>query len=184
MPCFQLHPKSLSGGDFVAAWFDDDQALWDDAILRRTERVLSEWKTPELSLWRPERGATPVLFNPNAIAVSQDLRDEFSKFRELEFLPVVIRDHGVFFVLHVISTLPLPPGIRAKFASSGNLVEIKSIPAVFDPPGGFFRFLHPAGSAGGRAGIATRAVYLTTSGAACVSGCAGEFLEARPIEDA
>ena len=65
-------------GEFTAAWFDDASATWDDPRLSREGPLAAVWDPPNLRLWRPERGATAVLFNPNALAVSPEVRDRLS----------------------------------------------------------------------------------------------------------
>jgi len=183
MPFFLLHPKSRSNGMFAAALIDDEACLWDDPRLRLGAEIGSSWQMPHLSLVQAGRRATSVLFNPNAIVVSEGVRDELSMFPELEFLPVDVRGHGVFFILHVVATVELPVDARAKFtpAPGGNLFTVEAFPAAFDPPFAFFRVLHPMGAAARRPGGVARAVYLTASAAERVHGCAGEFLEARPL---
>ena len=68
MTCFELVPKSLPDGSFAASWFDDEAFLWDDDRLRKPLPIGDAWIAPSLLLARGE--ATPVLFNPNAIALS------------------------------------------------------------------------------------------------------------------
>ena len=110
MSVFEVQPTSLPNGEFAAAWFDDESALWDDDRLHKARSLIEEWRAPSLRLFRPERGATDVLFNPNALAVSERVREELRRFSEVEFLPIAIEDCGTaFFVVHVtVAVEPLP----------------------------------------------------------------------------
>lgn len=103
MSAYELRQVSQPDGSFAAAWFDDRECLWDDDCLHRSDRLGQAWTPPQLRLHRPERGATPILFNPNAIAVSQEVRDELASFPEIEFLPILIDGHGMFFLFHVFA---------------------------------------------------------------------------------
>jgi hypothetical protein len=135
-----------------------------------------------LRLHRPEPTATPILFNPNALAVSKSVCDLLDEFEELEFLPVSVAGHGQFHILHVINAIELPPGSQARVAPapSGNIVEIHAFPEAFTPPQGFFRVLQPAGSASRGAGPrTTRAVYMGPRACAAVEQAASGYLEAR-----
>jgi hypothetical protein len=117
MAVFELRPASKSNGSFAAAWFDDDACLWNDKRLPSPASLASAWHAPSLKLHRPEDGATAILFNPNALAVSAGVRDELLSFPELEFLPVHIECHGVFHILHVTAAVELPTGSKARIAA-------------------------------------------------------------------
>ena len=181
VPVFELHMRSSADGGFTSAWFDDEACLWNDERLAMPRALVSEWVAPRLRLYRSEEKPTAVLFNPNAIAVSQKLKDELASFPELEFLEVLVQDHGSFFILHVITALELPPKSSARVASapSGNLVELHSLPESFVSPSGFFRIWHPNGSAARRAGLAAKPIYAGSEGKAAVQRVASQFLEAR-----
>jgi hypothetical protein len=181
MTCFELVPKSLPDGSFAASWFDDEAFLWDDDRLRKPLPIGDAWIAPSLLLARGE--ATPVLFNPNAIALSEGVKAELASFPELDFLPVSVRGHGAFFVLHVTAALDLPPGSNARLAPSpsGNLVQLHAFPPTFLAPFSFFRVRHPTSSAAGRAGYASKSVYLSEAGADCIRRVCGGLLEARPM---
>jgi hypothetical protein len=182
MPAFELHVRSKSNGGLAAAWFENAQCLWNDERLGTPVPLAGDWTAPTLQLHRPDQGATSVLFNPNAIAVSQGLRDELAAFSDLEFLEVSIAGHGRFFILHVITAIELPPhtSIRLAPAPSGNIVELVSFPDSFTSPSGFFRVLQPVGSAARRVGNTTRALYVGSVGKSAIERTAGQFLEARP----
>jgi hypothetical protein len=143
---------------------------------------LTEWIAPSLQLHRPDQEATPVLFNPNAIAVSKRLRDELAAFSELEFLEVSIDGHGTYFILHAITAIELPArtSVRIAPAPSGNIVELLSFHDAFTCPPGFFRVLQPVGSAARRMGNTTRALYVGSAGKQAIERSASLFLEARP----
>lgn len=180
MPVFEICPVSLANGDFAAAWFHDERCLWEDPDLFKAVRLSTRWNTPDLQLHRPERGATAVLFNPHAYAVSQGAKDELAQFPELEFLPVQIRDHGTFFVLNVVASCELPAGSGARIpgAPGYNIVDIQTFPASFEPSLAFFRVRQPPDSAAGRAGFCVRSIYTNSKGASAIVALAGSFLSA------
>ncbi len=182
LPAFELYPTSKPDGSFAAAWFDDEACLWGDDRLLTAEKLAAQWTAPKLRLHGPKQTATPVLFNPNALAVSKSVCDLLKEFEELEFLPVSVSGHGQFYILHVINAIDLPPGSQARVAPapSGNIVEIHAFPEAFTPPQGFFRVLQPAGSASRRIGPrTTKAVYLGPRGCAAVEQAASGYLEPR-----
>ena len=182
MPVFELGLTSKSDGSYAAAWFDDEARLWGDDRLSSADRLAAEWSPPALRLHRPGQGATPVLFNPNAVAVSKPIRDRLSEFRELEFLPVSISGQAEFHILHVVNAIELPAGSQARIAPapSGNIVEIHAFPEAFTPPQGFFRVLHPIGSASRNAGRrTTKGVYMGPVGRTAIEQLAGRYLEAH-----
>jgi hypothetical protein len=183
MACFELHPKSLSNGEFAAAWFDNAGFTWDDKRLRRAAALGTDWRPPRLALYRPERVATAVLFNPNALAVSEGVRDELAAFPELEFLPVEIEGRGVFFLLHVIESIELPAGSDFELAEvSGNLAQLNAFVPGFQPLHDFFRVRHPVGSAARRAESVSRAIYTSEHAARRIEAVAGSCIEARQVQ--
>jgi hypothetical protein len=186
MALFELRPVSRPDGSFAAAWFDDETCLWNDDRLSSPSALERKWVAPSLKLHRPEIGATPILFNPNALAVPERVKDELSSFSELEFLPVHIEGHGVFYVLHVTAAIELPAGCKARVAPapSGNIVQIEAFPRSFEPEFSFFRILQPLGSAARRVGASTRAVYLSESGARAIAASASGYLVASEVSGA
>lgn len=128
MNVFEIHPTSKADGSFAATWFDDETCLWNDDRLSLTAPIREAWVPPSLKLHRPLKGATAVLFNPNALAVSCALKDALASFVELEFLPVGIEGHGKFHIMRTVATVDLPAGSRAHIAPppSGNLVQIEA----------------------------------------------------------
>jgi hypothetical protein len=186
MAVYELRPASKPDGSFVAAWFDDEACLWTDERLLRPVSLANAWSPPSLKLQRPEAGATAVLFNPNALAVSDGLRDELAVFRELEFLPVHIEGCGTFHVLHVTAAVELPFGSKARFAAApgGNIVQIEALPSSFEPAASFFRILQPRSSAAGRVGATTRNIYLTRTGARAIESSAQGCLIASEVAGA
>jgi hypothetical protein len=186
MAVFQLKLASNSDGSFSAAWFDDDACLWNDERLSTVGSLATYWQAPSLKLYDPGAAATAVLFNPNAIAVSVDVRAELSSFAELEFLPLQIEGHGLFYILHVTSAIELPIGSQARVAPapSGNIVQIDGFPGSFEPEFSFFRILQPVGSAARRVAASTRAIYLNSNGARAIESSAGGYLVASEMADA
>lgn len=180
MSVFEIKPASLTNGAFAAAWFDDEECLWDVPSLHRAPRLQSDWTAPRLRLHRPEQGATPVLFNPNALAVSQGLRDELARHSELEFLPVHIENNGTFFILHATSTYDLPVGSSASANSvSKNIVDVTSFPSEFDPTAAFFTVKQPPESASGRANGCLRRLFANRLGAQSILAFAHGYLTAK-----
>jgi len=185
MNVFELAPVSLPTGAFAAAWFDDDACTWDDARLHKADPLERGWEAPQLHLHRPSPSATPVLFNPNAVAVSDAVRSELSAFGEIEFLPVQIAEHGTYFILHVVASIEIPKGCAVSQPSlgsnPGNVVLVHSFPPTFRSEHAFFRLLQPADSPAGRQRFCTRASYLSPVGRDAIeSACAG-FLHGKPL---
>ncbi len=180
---YEVAPASLSTGEFAAAWFDDEERLWDDHRLHKPQPILAEWQAPALVLHRPERGATEVLFNPNADAVSGGVRESLAQFPEIEFLPVEIVDHGVFFLLHVVACCAPPNGcvMRTAPAPSRNILEVNAFPAGFIPQHAYFRMSQPPNSAAGRAGYCTRHIFANAEGARALNAACGSYLSAHRI---
>jgi hypothetical protein len=186
MPVYQLKEISTADGlSFLAAWFDDAQYLWDDERLRRSSSLVADWVAPDLSLVRPDEGITDVLFNPRAYAVSVKIRDQLAHFPELEFLPVNIRDHGIFYIPHVIANCELPAGTDVVTLESpgSNIIEIISFPPGFASPYAFFRIRQPADSAAGRKGAMVRRMYMNEVGARAFETVAGKYLKAILVGD-
>jgi hypothetical protein len=181
MPVFEIFPSNGTDGNFAAAWFDDDECLWTDERLGTIDRIADEWHTPRLKLWKAASASTPVLFNPNAFAVSEEVRARLLDLEEIEFLPVSIEGHGVFYVLHVLKAIELPFGATARIAPepSGNLIEIHGFPEGFSPPEGLFRVLHPEGSAARRAHRVGKTLYAGPNGAQVIGTVARGYLEPR-----
>ena len=181
MPVFEIRPVSLSNGEFAAAWFDDESALWNDERLHKPESLLVTWQVPRLRLWRPERGATPALFNPNAYAVSAEVRSALAHCSGVEFLPVEIAGFGTFFILHVVEACEVPEGCSLRRAPppSGNIVELFSFPVSYAPGADFFRLLQPQDLAA--AGFIYTEIYVSIDGARAVEDACGRYLSAREV---
>jgi len=171
MTIFKIYPASKPDGSFAAPWFDDDAYLWDDARLASAAPVGEAWTTPILKLHCPARGATAVLFNPNALAVSDEMKDALASFTEIEFLPIRIEGQGEFHIMHIIATVELPAGTKARIAPSpsGNIVQIEGFPKWFATEYSFFRVLQPVGSAARRVGATTREIYASIAGARAIA---------------
>jgi hypothetical protein len=183
MPIFELKPLSI-GLDFAAAWFDDNACLWNDERLRSPASLLKEWACPQLKLYEPKRGATPVLYNPNAYAVSEDIRNKLSLFPELEFLPVHIENHGVFYIFHVVASCELPEGCvvsRPVPPKSGNIVKIETFPLSYEPTMSFFRVLQPKDSPAGKTGRTVIGIYTNSHGAQAWQAVAGQYVSATEV---
>jgi hypothetical protein len=186
MAVFRLHPASKPDGSFAAAWFDDETCLWNDERLSSVTSLAASWQAPSLKLHRPEAGATAVLFNPNALAVSEGVKGELLSFPELEFLPLHVKGHGVFYVLHVTAAVELPAGSKARIAPapSGNIVQIEAFPRSFEPKFSFFRVLQPVGSAARRVAASTRGIFLSAIGARAVESSARGCLATSEVAGA
>lgn len=180
---YEVAPVSLPTGGFAAAWFDDKERLWDDDRLHKPQPVLSDWQAPVLVLDRPEEGATEVLFNPGTYAVSSGVRKLLAEFSEIEFLPVEIVNHGMFFLLHVVASCAPPKGcvMRKAAGPSGNMFEVETFPADFVPRHAFFRFSQPPKSAVGRAGYCMPQIFANAEGARALDAACGSYLRARRI---
>ncbi|QSI76644.1 hypothetical protein [Niveibacterium microcysteis] len=178
MAVYELKPVSI-GPDFSAEWFDDEKCVWNDERLRCPVSLVHDWKTPKLKLHRAGRAPTAVLFNPNAFAVSQGVRERLSGFEELEFLPVEIEGHGNYFIPHIIASCEVPEGSqvsRPEPPVNGNIVQIKAFPANFEPTAAFFRILQPRNSPAGRKGRSVLAQYANARGAQAMVSVAGQYI--------
>jgi hypothetical protein len=183
MKVYELHPSSLPNGEFAAAWFDDEQLLWDDDRLHKAPSLIGDWRAPRLRMLREQQGVTDVLFNPNGIAVCDRVREALRPFSEIEFLPVAIARFVTFYLVHVTATIDALPEFSMRRAPppSGNVVELYQFPVDFACPAAFFRVRQPADSAAGRAGYCLPEIYVNDSGArAVMASCAG-YWEARPL---
>jgi hypothetical protein len=185
MPIYEIKPVSLPNGEFAAAWFDDDAGFWDDDRLLKPQSVVATWRRPSLILRRPERGATPVLFNPNAYAVSDEVRNKLAGFREIEFLPIEVAD-DTYFILHMIMSCEAPDGCRLRRAPppSGNIVELFAFPDNYMSDADFFRLRQPKDSAAGRAGYCTRASYASDIGARAMEAACSSYLNCVRLDAA
>ncbi|HET9553700.1 MAG TPA: hypothetical protein VFP50_12095 [Anaeromyxobacteraceae bacterium] len=183
MSVSKIHAASTPSGDFAAAWFDDERYLWDDERLRRATSLIAEWTPSKLQLADPSRGATEVLFNPNALAVSERVRAALGDFRELEFLPVEIDGAGTYYVLHALVAIAPPPGCSLRRAPppSGNIVEIFGFPQAFEPPSAFFRIQQPLDSAAGRRRSCHSHLFANARGAEAIAQTCGAFLVATEL---
>jgi len=186
MPAFELQPVSLPSGSFAAAWFDDEQCLWNDSRLRKPQSLRAFWNTPSLQLYRPQLGPTAVLYNPHAFAISEGMRDELSEFSELEFLPVEIKGHGLFYILHVVASLELPAGSRAHIpgAPGYNIVNIQAFPSSFEPSEAFFRIRQPALSAAGRTDSCVLSTFANARGAHAIRSLASAYISSFQVASA
>lgn len=177
-----IKPRSGAAGDFAAAWFDDAAFQWKDERLDRSEALLASWSPPRLRLIRPKRGATPVLYNPNVLAVSRELAEQLASWPELELLPIDVEDVGRYFLLHALVAVEAPRGTELRRAdTTGNIVQIVSFPPTFDPAAAFFRVRQPGYSIAGRAGLLHHWVFVTEAAERAVLAIAGEYLETRVL---
>ena len=182
MTIFKLRPVSLPGGDFAPTWFDNEKLLWDDELLHKPHPLLAMWQVPILRLLNPT--PTPVLFNPNAFAVSEAVRLSLAHFPEIEFLPIEVTGFGVFFVVHVTRALPLPDGSSVRQSPiSKNIVELFGFPKSYVPPADFFRVAQPEHSAAGMAGRCMSTIYTSADGARAMLAAAKGYLEPVQVDD-
>lgn len=175
MPVFRIQPVSLSNGEFAPIWFDDERMLWDDERLHRPQAVLTTWQAPRLRLLKPR--PTPVLFNPNAFAVSAEVRAVLEPSSAVEFLPIEIADHGVFFIIHVVGAVDVPPGTSLRHSPvSKNIIELFAFPGSYEPEAAFFRVAQPRQSAAGKGGFCLDTIYASAVGAQSIEeACCGYF---------
>lgn len=172
-----LKPKASPSGDLAAAWFDDPSFHWRDERLLRAEPLLPVWQVPELVLLRPRLGATAVLYNPSAFAVSEPIADAL-RTPELELLPIDVAGAGRYHLLHPLIALDTPKGASLRLSeTNGNLVQIRSLPD-FRPEARVFRFRHPRFSEAGRAGLLHPWIF--TNDAARFSGVS-EWIELHAV---
>jgi hypothetical protein len=179
MVIYRIKPASLPNGQFAAEWFDDAAFLWDDERLRKREGLLEKWESPNLQLRDPSLTPTPVLFNPNALAVSVTVRNQLAIFTEIEFLPINIAGHGTFYILHLLASeeIPTNSSVFQAPSPSGNVVNIYTLPSSFEPVSALFRMTQPKESAAGRAGSCVRGIFASAHGAkALLSACTGFLL--------
>jgi hypothetical protein len=170
-----LQPASTPKGDYTATWFDDERMLWDDERLHKPQPIRATWQAPSLRLLKPQ--ATPVLFNPNALAVCAEVRDALADFPEIEFLPIEVA--GTFFIMHVVMALEAPPGCSLRHSPvSKNIVELRAFPAGYVPPANFFHVAQPNDSAAGRGGFCMSTIYASATGAQSVLTACRGYLDA------
>jgi hypothetical protein len=182
MQIYEIKPVSLPNGEFAAAWFDDERRLWEDDRLHRADPIALKWQPPTLTLPRSERDVTDVLFNPNAYAVSANVRNALGNFPEIEFLPIAI-GKDTYFILHVLASFAPPSGcdLRRAPPPSENIIELFAFPAGYAAQADFFRVLQPKDSAAGAARCCTRAIYASPTGARAIEGSCGRYLWAREV---
>ena len=184
MNTFQLHPVSKKNGKFAPEWFDNEPCLWEDERLQKSASLLNSWTAPSLQLVHPQANATKVLFNPNALAVSESVKEQLYVIPGIEFLPVHIKGHTQFFLLHVTACVSLPEGSGHRRATpSGNIVEVFSFPKNYVPIHPIFRVLQPRDSAAGKVGFCTRAIYLNQQGAKQFESAANGLLKVQRLPD-
>jgi len=183
MTVFEIYRSSLPDGAFAAAWFDDEQALWEDDRLDKAPSLATEWSAPALRLLRPERGVTDVLHNPNALAVSARVGEELRRFPEIELLPIAIDGHGTFFVMHVTTAVEASADFRVQRVPvpGGNIVVLEEFPEGFVPPAAFFRVRQPRDSAAGAGGYCLSTIYATEAGARAIEAACSPYLSARVV---
>jgi hypothetical protein len=182
MSIFEIVPSSLPNGEFAAAWFDDEHQTWNDERLNMVGSLAGDWRVPRLQLVRPERGVTDVLYNPNALAVSGAVRERFSCFSELEFLPIAVEGCGPFFILRATATVEVTPGFSIQRSpTAGNIMVLHGFPTAYVPSTAFFRVRQPPDSAAGRAGYVVPCIYANAEGARAVEAACGAYLSARAV---
>jgi hypothetical protein len=182
MTVFKLQARSLPDGNFASTWFDDERLLWDDDRLHKAEPTLAKWQAPRLRLLRPR--PTPVLFNPNAFAVSNEVRAALDHLAEIEFLPVHIEGFETYFVVHVVVAVAAPHHCSLRRSPvSKNIVELFSFPSGYTPAADLFRVVQPDDSAAGRSGFCMSTIYATSAGAKSVMTACHDYLEALNVTD-
>jgi hypothetical protein len=118
---------------------------------------------------------TPVLFNPNAFAISTEVRATLAHLLELEFLPIEIAGFGTFFIMHVVAAVMAPQSCSLRRSPvSKNIVELYGFPPTYTPSDDLFRVAQPDDSAAGRAGFCVGTIYASARGAqSVVAACRG-----------
>jgi hypothetical protein len=177
MSVFKLQALSLPDGNFAATWFDDERLLWDDDRLHKAEPILATWQEPRLKLLGSQ--PTPVLFNPNAFAVSIEVRAALAHLSGIEFLPVHIEGFETHFIMHVVAAVAAPDRCSMRRSHvSKNIVELFSFPPGYAPSTDLFRVAQPEDSAAGRAGFCLKTIYASPTGVQSVMAACYEYLEA------
>jgi hypothetical protein len=182
MAIYVVSPRLLPNGEFAAAWFDDERCLWDDERLHKPGVVANAWTPPRLRLLRPERGATGILYNPNAYAFSAGVCERI-KLDGIEFLPIGVDAYGTFYLVHPVVKIEVPPqsSFRQAPPPSGNIVEFISFAPTYVSRLPLFSLMQPPDSAAGRAGLFTRDLFASYEGASVLRSSGGEFLEFREV---
>ncbi len=169
MALFRLQLTSLPSGDFAASWFDDGTGLWTDERLSKPEPLEDVWRVQQLQLPDPEDRLTPVMFNPNALAVCARVRDELLPLGGVEFLPIILLGEP-YFVVHVVATRDVPSGSRYRRVdvADGNLVEFWAFPPGHEESAPLFRLRHLPDSPAGRGGFCFKHIFANDVGARAV----------------
>jgi hypothetical protein len=182
MSVFKLQALSMPDGKFASTWFDDERLLWDDQRLHKAEPTLAKWQGPRLRLLEPR--PTPVIFNPNAFAVSRAVREALAHLSEIEFLPVHIEGFDTYFIMHVVSAVAAPDRCFLRRSPvSKNIVELFSFPSDYTPGADLFRVAQPEDSAAGRAGFCMSSIYASAEGAQSVLTACQGYLKAVNMTD-
>jgi hypothetical protein len=185
MGIFELRPVSSSAGQLTPMWFDDESCTWDDVRLGKRGRLKESWTPPEMRLWKPARPISPVLYNPNALAVCDKIAEGLSACDELELLPVNIESHGVYFILHVVACVPISQGseVTRAPANGGNVVTVRSFSSDYTSGNRFFRLLQPPDSPAGRQDYCIHSIYLNDEGKEIIEQSCSGFLYGKAVVD-
>jgi hypothetical protein len=122
MKYFKIWPEYDQEEEHYAKWVDDSLFLMDFCVFR-DRPLFEEWPKDSAFSVSEEGLLCDVLFNPNALFYSQRVRDAIEPMlgTSVEWLPSLIRDVGVYYVLHPLESVELgPAAIVKKNAVSKN----------------------------------------------------------------
>ncbi len=172
--------RTKKGGAFRTSWFEDDSVLEEESPfdLLLTRSVAANWPAFRFTSKKP----TPVLFNPSAVAFSEEVRDTVGEIEGVEYLPILVNESQRYFIVHVIQAIELPEGSEVHPAPPESMAVIYSFPQSFHGPPGLFRILQPKGSPPRSAGIAMGDFYAGEETQKRIVSAAGEYLFFRSMQ--
>jgi hypothetical protein len=121
MKYFKVCPEYDKEGEQYAKWVDDSLFLMDFSVFR-DRPLLDEWPKDTAFSVSEEGLLCDVLFNPNALLFSQKVRDAIEPIlgKSAEWLSTLIRDVGIYYVLHPLESVELGPSAKAKKNAVSN----------------------------------------------------------------
>jgi hypothetical protein len=177
---FRIELRSAYDGDFIARHFRDSTNVWDDRRLMSIDPIAADWKPPPFYLSVKDALLTDVIWNPDMKAVSPRVREALEGNSDLEFLPIKIRGHGTYHVIHFLRAIE-PKGLAVE-KSGGTIVHVKGFPEKFKSPFTFFRVRQPRGSHGRKAGFTAPEDFANAEGARLIRELCGTFLKTMPAD--
>lgn len=172
--------RARKDGTFRASWFEDDSLLEEAsaADLWLTRSVAANWPAFRFTSMKP----TPVLFNPLAMAFSEEVRDTVGEIEGVEYLPILVNESQRYFIVHVIQAIELPEGSDVHPGPHEVMTVIRSFPRSFHGPPGLFRILQPKGTLPRSLGIAMKKFYAGEETQKRIVSAAGEYLFFRSMQ--